>query len=167
MAHKPLRPKNTLSTTIPVGVHKLKIVGFESKKHPSGKPMLDPNGNIVAITVTFQDEKGREKVKHFPLSEKMLWMLENLSSALNINLLKNDQYDVDTEIIGKYVYGVILVVQYTKGGVQILDDQGNPKSFVDLDSKFYEDMPLGGPRLSGSTSRSEPSGHFLKFIEQK
>lgn len=167
MAHKPLRPPNTFQNSIPVGNHRLKIVDFQSKKSPSGNPILDKDGNITALTAVFEDSKGRQKTKNFPLTSTMLWMLESLSNALNINLLTGEEYDVETEVIGRYVYATIVVIQFVRGGIPVTDENGNIKSFTDMDSKFYEDMPSGGPVLSGNPSRSNPTGAYLKYLEEK
>lgn len=162
-----MRPVAYVSNTIPVGIHRLKISNFQTKKDAKGNPVLTKDGNPVAISITFEDEQGRTKNKNFPLAPNMLWMLENLSKAIGIELLGDKEYDVEKEVIGSTLYAVIHVVQLTKGGLPSLDENGKVKSFTDVSGRFFEDNGLGGPVLFGNPLRDNPTGAFLSTMEEK
>jgi hypothetical protein len=147
-----------------VGAHVVTITGFEFKKEGGSIVYFPGTNNPQAITVTFTNGAGVSKRKNFSLAENSVWVLENLSNIIGVDLFNPEkEYDVDTEIIGRRLVIVICRIFLTKGNV-VITENGRQKFYDDVSPNFYkeEDILL----VKGDPSANPPTGDFIRYREE-
>lgn len=157
---KPKKPTERLV----VGAHTVEISGFEYQKEGGSIIYMPGTNNPKAITVTFKSVvSGITRRKNFSLAENTIWVLENLSNAIGIDLVGDDEYDVETEVIGKRLVIIVCRVYMTIGGI-VKVENGRQVSYDDISTYFYkeEDILL----IKGDPGANPPTGDFVKYREE-
>jgi hypothetical protein len=161
---KPFKPMTESHKKLFVGLHRVRVKEFEYKKNDKGEIILNEFGGPSHITVEFENEQGFTRRKHFSLKQSALWVLENFSEAIRVKLVGDVEYDVERDVKGKFLYIVVVLVRITKGGVPIMEN-GRPKQYTDIKSRFYLDGNIE-PTINGIPDDREPSGDYLEYREE-
>lgn len=160
MALKKFSPYKKETPKLRLGSHVVKITEFEYMKEGGSIVYVPGTNNPKGISVTFTNIMGVSRKKNFLLQQNMLWLLDNLSSAIGIDLVGGDDYDVQTDIIGKELVIIVGRVIICKGGVPIIEN-GVQRSYLDIMPKFFrvEDRHL----IKGEPDDKNPTGDYANM----
>lgn len=155
---------------LPVGLHLVEITHFDMLKTETGQIAMK-GGSPKGLQIKFKEVGGdRVGTKNFPISSTMMWLLENISKALNVDLTGEKVYS-KREMIGKKLYIMVIIVRMTRGGVPIEDVDYNGrrsfKQYTEIGAKFFAYDGVAAPCPIGDPSPTNPTGWYLQFREEK
>lgn len=158
------------SNLLPIGLHLVEIIDFDMQRTESGQ--LAMKGNVPkGLRVQFKEVNGeRVRTKNFPLAENMVWLLESFSKAIDVDLLGSKTYH-KSEIIGKKLYIMVIVVRMTRNQIPItevgINGRVSHQQYYEVGSRFFKYDGVADPCPLGEPNINNPTGWYLQLRELK